>query len=362
MDHDVVARARQVHLARRRIDHVGVELLAARAQRREQIAHLLDAREPEVEILDLDQQAGDGVVGGQRAQLHGQRQEIAIGVDLGQVDALDVARIGERPVAIAADAQEDAAAPGIAAGGVGAQPADRAAAAQVIEVEPEPRGHAVVGGARQRVVVRAGDALDLGEGAQPVAQARRQPKARRDRAPGPPLDVNRGGADLEDVGTGGADRQLTGPRAPKAARLVEVLRHHAERDPAREPPARAGVERVGAAVGRSEDVRPADAEAERSPHAQRVGELELGAAVQHRRRALPDGLEPDAEVVARPELRSEQEADAAARQRGVARRGIAHEDQAGVVELAELAGIQLEGGRVGVAGDGAPGDEDAAGG
>ena len=76
--------------------------------------------------------------------VHHQSEEAAVVFGDGQVDPFDVADVDQRREAIATHAQEDAAAPGIAARGVGAQAADRAAAAEMIEVEPEPRGHAVV--------------------------------------------------------------------------------------------------------------------------------------------------------------------------------------------------------------------------
>ena len=63
VQHDRVGRGRQVVLARRRGRRVGEHALAARAQRTAiSVAQLLDARGPEVDVLDLEQHGGDGRV------------------------------------------------------------------------------------------------------------------------------------------------------------------------------------------------------------------------------------------------------------------------------------------------------------
>ena len=277
MHDDAIAGAGQVHLARRRVHRVREDPLAAGAQRADQVAHLFDARDAQLQVFDLDDDTRDGVVGRHGPQPRRQRQQLPIRAHLGDADALDVAEIDQGREALAVHANEDAAAPAIAARGRAPHRARRRAAAQMVEVDPQPRGRAVVAPVGKRRIVAGRRALERGEGPQPVGRARQDAQSRRHGAPGAALDVDRAGADLQPVGRERAHRQLAAPGSGQVARRAQVLHHGAQRQAGTDAPARPRVEGVEPAVARAEDVCPADAHPERPPQAQRVGELELGA-------------------------------------------------------------------------------------
>src|SRR5205085_10360684 len=99
---------------------------------------------------------------------------------------------------------------------------------------------------------------------------------------------------------------------------------------------------IDATIGRAEQVRPADAEAEGTPEAQRVAELELGTAGGPRRVERADPLNADAAVAVRPQRGPQQQPYPASRQRLVPRRLVADQDQAGGAQLSQLSRIELD--------------------
>ena len=190
------------------------------AQERHQPPQLFDAGGAELDVLDLEQHGGDGLVRREAAHLAHQRHERAIVVDAFQRHAHDVHGTDQLGPALAGDVH----APGDGAT-VGARarepPVDADRAAPAPEIERHADAHPAVGAAFQRQ--RAGgdrrQRVDRDRHprafrvqAQPVDERRRQARARHE--PPPLVAVGVGGADrqLEPVGAGRAHRDLGVPQ------------------------------------------------------------------------------------------------------------------------------------------------------
>jgi hypothetical protein len=365
VQHDRVGGGGQVVLAHRRRRRVREDALAVVAQERHQPPQLLDARGAELDVLDLEQHGGDGLVRREAAHLAHQRHERAIVVDALQRHAHDVYGTDQLGTALAGDvhAPRDAAPVGAHAR---EPPVDADRAARASEIERHADAHPAVGAAFQRQ--RAGrdrHPRALRVQAQPVDEGRRQARARNE--PAPLVRVGVGGAErqLEPIGAGRAHGDLGVPQPRRRRGLPGVLDGDAHGRVTPEAGRQTEVERVGAREPPAPDVSPRRADRRRASQAQRVREAQRGVAVDGERGAVGHAGhagQTEADGVWSEDRRAPVKAGATAvarRGRAPRRPGRADQLEAAPGQQSELGGIELHGGRVGVAGSVRVGDQRA---